>query len=163
MCESIRSSIMYETCRICGVTISDNIMITLIGPPITHTRFYNLPTISHVFYLFCFNILFCVGSHFILFCSLSFCPFFVVARFSPTLWLLWHLPIYFSHEWKNVIPKGKHSIYYYYYTLSEAWSGVNWADLMAAQGAFGTDFYDRFTRTIVREARCFGGIIDLSQ
>jgi len=25
------------------------------------------------------------------------------------------------------------------YTLSEAWSGVNWADLMAAQGAFGTD------------------------
>jgi len=22
------------------------------------------------------------------------------------------------------------------YTLSEAWSGVNWADLMAAQGAF---------------------------
>jgi len=30
-----------------------------------------------------------------------------------------------------------------FYTLSEAWSGVNWADLMAAQGAFGTDFYDR--------------------
>jgi len=30
-----------------------------------------------------------------------------------------------------------------YYTLSESWSGVNWADLMAAQGAFGTDFYDR--------------------
>jgi len=29
------------------------------------------------------------------------------------------------------------------YTLSEAWSGVNWADLMAAQGAFGRDFYDR--------------------
>jgi len=28
------------------------------------------------------------------------------------------------------------------YTLSEAWSGVNWADPMAAQGAFGTDFYD---------------------
>jgi len=28
------------------------------------------------------------------------------------------------------------------YTLSETWSGVNWADLMAAQGAFGTDFYD---------------------
>jgi len=26
------------------------------------------------------------------------------------------------------------------YTLSEAWRGVNWADLMAAQGAFGTDF-----------------------
>jgi len=26
------------------------------------------------------------------------------------------------------------------YTLSEAWSGVNWADLMAAQGAFGADF-----------------------
>jgi len=36
-----------------------------------------------------------------------------------------------------------------YYTLSEAWSGVNWADLMAAQGACGTDFYDRSTRTIV--------------
>jgi len=31
-----------------------------------------------------------------------------------------------------------------YYTLSEAWGGVNWADLMAAQGgAFGTDFYNR--------------------
>jgi len=30
-----------------------------------------------------------------------------------------------------------------YYTLSEAWSGVIWADLMDAQGAFGTDFYDR--------------------
>jgi len=26
---------------------------------------------------------------------------------------------------------------------------VNWADLMAAQGAFGNDFYDRSTRTIV--------------
>jgi len=37
----------------------------------------------------------------------------------------------------------------YGYTLSEAWSGVNWADLMAAQGAFGTDFYDRSTGTIV--------------
>jgi len=30
-----------------------------------------------------------------------------------------------------------------FYTLSEAWSGVNWAGVMAAQGAFGTDFYDR--------------------
>jgi len=30
-----------------------------------------------------------------------------------------------------------------YYTLSEAWCGVNWADLMASQGASGTDFYDR--------------------
>jgi len=30
------------------------------------------------------------------------------------------------------------------YTLSEAWSGVNWADLMAAQGVFGTNFYDRY-------------------
>jgi len=29
------------------------------------------------------------------------------------------------------------------YTLSEAWSGVNLADLMAAQGAYGTDFSDR--------------------
>jgi len=35
------------------------------------------------------------------------------------------------------------------YTLSEAWSGVNWADIVAAQGGFGTDFYDRSTRTIV--------------
>jgi len=35
------------------------------------------------------------------------------------------------------------------YTLSEAWSGMNWADLMAAQSAFGTNFYDRSTRTIV--------------
>jgi len=33
----------------------------------------------------------------------------------------------------------------YNYTLPEAWSGVNWADLMAAQGAFGTDFYDQLT------------------
>jgi len=30
-----------------------------------------------------------------------------------------------------------------WYTLSEAWSEVNWADLMAAKGAFGSDFYDR--------------------
>jgi len=29
------------------------------------------------------------------------------------------------------------------YTLSEAWGGVNWADLMAARGDFGTDFYDK--------------------
>jgi len=35
------------------------------------------------------------------------------------------------------------------YTLSEAWSGVNRADIMAAQGAFGADFYDRSTRKIV--------------
>jgi len=35
------------------------------------------------------------------------------------------------------------------YTLSEAWSGVNGAHLMAAQDAFGTDFYDMSTRTIV--------------
>jgi len=35
------------------------------------------------------------------------------------------------------------------YTLSEAWSGVNWADLIAAQGTFATDFYDRSTRMIV--------------
>jgi len=33
-----------------------------------------------------------------------------------------------------------------YYTLSDAWSGVNWADLMAAQGAFGSDF----NRSILR-------------
>jgi len=37
----------------------------------------------------------------------------------------------------------------YWYILSEAWSGVNWADLMTAQGAIGTDYYDRSTRTIV--------------
>jgi len=36
------------------------------------------------------------------------------------------------------------------HTLSEAWSGVNWSDIMAAQGAFGTDLYDRSTRTISR-------------
>jgi len=35
------------------------------------------------------------------------------------------------------------------YIRSEAWSGVNWADLMAAQSAFGSDFYDRSTRMIV--------------
>jgi len=29
------------------------------------------------------------------------------------------------------------------YTRSEGWSGVNWAGLISAQGAFGTDFYDR--------------------
>jgi len=40
---------------------------------------------------------------------------------------------------KKKIEKHNNSIY----TLSEAWSGVNWADLMAAQGAFETDFYDR--------------------
>jgi len=35
------------------------------------------------------------------------------------------------------------------YTLFEAWSGVNWADVMAAQGAFGTDFYDRSIKMVV--------------
>jgi len=35
------------------------------------------------------------------------------------------------------------------HTLSEAWSGVNWADLMAAQGTFETDFHDKSTRTRV--------------
>jgi len=40
-------------------------------------------------------------------------------------------------------------IQYMGYSLSDAWSRVNWADLMAAQGAFGTDFYDRSTRTKV--------------
>jgi len=38
---------------------------------------------------------------------------------------------------------------YLVYTLSEARSGVDWADLMAAQGAFGTDCYDKSTRTIL--------------
>jgi len=37
----------------------------------------------------------------------------------------------------------------YNYTLSEARSGVDWADLMAAQGAFGTGFYDRSTVLVV--------------
>jgi len=37
------------------------------------------------------------------------------------------------------------------YTLSEARSGVNWADLMAAQGAFETDFNDR---SILRPKHC---------
>jgi len=44
------------------------------------------------------------------------------------------------------------------YTLSEAWSGVNWADLMAAQGAFGTAFYDRSTRTIVYRRDALDGV-----
>jgi len=29
------------------------------------------------------------------------------------------------------------------YTLSEAWSGVNWADLRLPRAPFGTDVYDR--------------------
>jgi len=37
-----------------------------------------------------------------------------------------------------------------FYTLSEAWSGVNWEDLMAARGAFGTNFYDRSILYILR-------------
>jgi len=45
--------------------------------------------------------------------------------------------------------EGKFNVISQNYTLSEVWSGVNWADLMAAQGDFGTDFYDRSTRTIV--------------
>jgi len=49
--------------------------------------------------------------------------------------------------WNVVVVEGQRGILLY--TLSEAWSGVNWADLMAAQGAIGTDFYDRSTRTIV--------------
>jgi len=46
-----------------------------------------------------------------------------------------------------------------YYTLSEAWSGVNWADLMAAQGDFGTDFYDR---SILRPKHRTIVLLDLS-
>jgi len=42
----------------------------------------------------------------------------------------------------NRFPSGQASLVFVY-TLSEACSGVNWADLMAAQAAFGTDFYDR--------------------
>jgi len=63
------------------------------------------------------------------------------------------------HKAWRFVPKSPHLIYQVTwqdkrllnYTLSEAWSwsGVNWADLMAAQGAFGTDFYDRSIRTIV--------------
>jgi len=43
------------------------------------------------------------------------------------------------------------------YTLSEAWGGVNWADLMAAQGAFGTDFYDRSILRPNHRAYCRSG------
>jgi len=42
-----------------------------------------------------------------------------------------------------------------YYTLSESWSGVNWADLMAAQGAFGTDFYVRSILRPKHRAYCY--------
>jgi len=53
-------------------------------------------------------------------------------------------------EWYQGLSHGKAPIKIVQpYTLSEAWSGVNWADLKAAQGAFGTDFYDRSTRPIV--------------
>jgi len=34
----------------------------------------------------------------------------------------------------------KDTVNHLYYTLSDAWSGVNWADLMAAQGALGPIF-----------------------
>jgi len=49
---------------------------------------------------------------------------------------------------KNVCRTSKNALYLNMhdtntYTLSEAWSGVNWADLMAGQGAFGTDLLDR--------------------
>jgi len=50
---------------------------------------------------------------------------------------------------KNKLRTKRKSIKPSIYTLSEAWSGVNWVDLMTAQGAFGTYFYDRSTRTIV--------------
>jgi len=52
-------------------------------------------------------------------------------------------------EFGPLHPAERFLFLFLHYTLSEAWSGVNWADLMAAQGAFGTDFYDRSTRTIV--------------
>jgi len=49
-----------------------------------------------------------------------------------------------------MVPTHFNTVYFKHtYTLSEAWRGVNWVDLMAAQGAFGTEFYDRSTRTIV--------------
>jgi len=65
----------------------------------------------------------------------------VLALFAIVLWmwsccLVWCVLLLLEVSW-------------YFYTLSEAWSGVNWADLMAAQGAFGTDFFDKSTRTIV--------------
>jgi len=44
-----------------------------------------------------------------------------------------------SHQVVNIVDSQYSKCWY---TLSEAWSRVNWADLMAAQGAFGTDFYD---------------------
>jgi len=46
------------------------------------------------------------------------------------------------------------------YTRSEAWSGVNWADLMAAQGALGPIFMTGLPERWY--ARCFGRSIDLS-
>jgi len=55
----------------------------------------------------------------------------------------WNFYFYFGPLEK---PWGSHLHLLYFgvvYTLSEAWSGVSWADLMAAQGAFGTNFYDR--------------------
>jgi len=45
----------------------------------------------------------------------------------------------FVDAWARVFINGRT----YRYTLSEARSGVDWVDLMAAQGAFGTDLYDR--------------------
>jgi len=59
-------------------------------------------------------------------------------------WIAVAFTKYWTHrKHRNLLYKHRH------YTLSEAWSGVNWADLMAAQGAFGTDFYDRSTNTNV--------------
>jgi len=49
------------------------------------------------------------------------------------------------------MPKKSYFFLHWDYTLSEAWSEVDRADLMAAQGTFGTDFYDR---SILRTKHC---------
>jgi len=48
-----------------------------------------------------------------------------------TISLMFYFNLYLS---KNCVSR---------YTLSETWGGVNFADHMAAQRAFGTDFHDR--------------------
>jgi len=55
----------------------------------------------------------------------------------------------FCMFYREAYNKFKLGYFHFCYTLSEARSGVNWADLMAAQGTFGTEFYNRSTRTIV--------------
>jgi len=74
------------------------------------------------------------------------------SRFVPiNTYELWQLLITSEHWGIHLASRKRKTLYntcftrcpMLFYTLSEAWRGVNWADLMAAQGAFGTDFYDR--------------------